>query len=906
MAHHFHHQKKKVRFFSPRSSKSLSKPYHLKKVKSDSAIQFNQNDTLSSLRKYALPLSVFCDDKALIPTHDQHNMLFNFLTEALLLLDQEIPNILNEKTLELMIEFVFLTDPNMALKQTVVNDSTAIWNTILELISVVNQPPKDTIKSQLKQVFSKFTPLLVEFNKSYESYKKETIKGLIQFYLKLEREALAQVNHPDTINDQIALGITVFQKSVKAQISHLDRQALGDLDRQCQSLKDNWLNLKWEHITACERFRDLYLNYIQTNRMLFPELSMETFNFDSLLSVSLDTTDGLNSIMATLVGVIFESLPNSIADGHKESFKAIHLADESSQETIINLVNDIYDSLCRYIKENAPVIDFKPDQDQLQLLSTNTPESLLPTLKFIVFYCEALSQYQFKRFLEYNPNHLHDMAVKLEREFFSEHPIIDTENSLMEFIDSNADGRAYYPSFGRYYLADEIINAVTSENRVNKKTLPEILRWDTTRLNQINMSIQNSMVTLVFIYTTEYFLNSTKTKLPLNWQINIQNHLTLSEKINWVKQQANLSSSDARVYERTIYSNASPSSKVFQTTLNKTKSQLIIDTLHDRKQFKYHSLFSKDLESIRVLINYLVEVHQPVFDACHTDFIQRKFMWFLQPSVKEPDILSPMHCIQSDLDKLKNDCKKIAQAMTAMLVIRQQFNSQFMYFGSDETINHAFSSISDRLEPFFNKHLDIRSNNGETYQAFSEELTKLSTQFYKDLNKFHWEIMKSHMLTHLQLPSFPAINDTHPILLNMWDNLESLHNHIQSLPITKKEEVIKFFKLNDRFPDSTDVFRQANYDISELYSKESGPVINFNHRQFSIPFKLCWSDLMTLCIDALKPTSDTDSSPFDIGVSTKLILKNKITQLVNKVLSYSKDNDQFKALPRQMRTGFDV
>ena len=38
---------------------------------------------------------------------------------------------------------------------------------------------------------------------------------------------------------------------------------------------------------------------------------------------------------------------------------------------------------------------------------------------------------------------------------------------------------------------------------------------------------------------------------------------------------------DARVYERTIYSNASPSSKVFQTTLKKTKSQLLTDTLHE-------------------------------------------------------------------------------------------------------------------------------------------------------------------------------------------------------------------------------------------------------------------------------------------------------------------------------------
>ena len=235
------------------------------------------------------------------------------------------------------------------------------------------------------------------------------------------------------------------------------------MDTQCQALKNNWQNLKWEHITACERFRDLYLNYTQTNRLLFPDLSMETFNLDSLLSVSLDTKDGLNSIMSTIADVIFNSLPNSIADSHKESFKVIHLGDEPNQHAVICLVNDIYDSLCRYIKENAPVIDFKQDQDQLHLLSTNTSEALLPTLKFIVFYCEVLSQYQFKLFLEYNPNHLHDMAIKLEREFFSEHPIIDTEKSLMEFIDSNVDGRAYYPSFGRYYLADEIINAVTSE-----------------------------------------------------------------------------------------------------------------------------------------------------------------------------------------------------------------------------------------------------------------------------------------------------------------------------------------------------------------------------------------------------------------------------------------------------------
>ena len=414
------------------------------------------------------------------------------------------------------------------------------------------------------------------------------------------------------------------------------------------------------------------------------------------------------------------------------------------------------------------------------------------------------------------------------------------------------------------------------------------------------------MVTLVFIYTTEYFLNSTKTKLPLNWQINIQNFLTLSDKINWVKEQASFSAMDARVYERTIYSNTSPSSKVFQTTLKKTRSQLLTDTLHARKQFRYHSLFSKDLDSIRVLINYLVAVHQPVFDACHTDFIQRKFMWFLQPSVKEPNISSPMHCIQSDLDNLKDDCKKIAQAMTAILVTRQQFNAKFIYFGSDQTLLQELSSITNRLAPLFENHLLLRKRDGKTYQAFRDELAQLCTQFYSDLNTCHFEIMKNHMLTFLQLPSLPEINDTHPILLNIWDSLDSLYRHIQSLPTNKKEEVLEFFKTNSCFPDSSDLFRQVNHDFLQIYSTDTMPVINFNHRQFNIPLKLCWSDLMSLCINAFKPTSNTDLSSFNIDSVTKTILKNKIAQLVNKVLRHTKDNDQLKFVPQPMRAGFDV
>jgi len=411
---------------------------------------------------------------------------------------------------------------------------------------------------------------------------------------------------------------------------------------------------------------------------------------------------------------------------------------------------------------------------------------------------------------------------------------------------------------------------------------------------------------LVFIYTTEYFLNSTKTKLPLDWQTNIQNLLTLSDKINWVKQQANFSTTDARVYESTIYSNSLPSSKVFQTTLKKTKPQLLIDILNARKQFKYHTLFSKDLVSIRVLINYLTSVHQSVFDACHNDFIQRKFMWFLQPSVKEPEVSSPMHYIQSDLDSFKSDCKKIAQAMTAMLVTRQQFNSKFIYFGSDQTLRQEFSSISDRLAPLFESHLLLRNKNEKTYQDFRDELAQLCTKFYADLNTCHLEIMKNHMLTFLQLPSLPAINDTHPILLNIWDNLESLHGHIQSLSTAKKEEALAFFKTNNCFPDSSDLFRQVNHDFSQIYLTDTMPAINFNQRQFSIPLKLCWSDLMSICIDAFKPISNTDSSSFNIDIVTKTTLKNKIAQLVSRVLRYTKDNDQFKVLPQQMRTGFDV
>ena len=162
------------------------------------------------------------------------------------------------------------------------------------------------------------------------------------------------------------------------------------------------------------------------------------------------------------------------------------------------------------------------------------------------------------------------------------------------------------------------------------------------------------------------------------------------------------------------------------------------------------------------------------------------------------------------------------------------------------------------------------------------------------------------MLTFLQLPSLPAINDTHPILLNIWDNLESLYSHIQSLSTAKKEEALAFFKTNNCFPDSSDLFIQVNHDFLQIYSTDAMPVINFNHRQFSIPLKLCWSDLMTVCIDSFKATGNADSSLCDIDSSTKLILKNKITQLVNKVLCYTKENDQFTFLPQHMRTGFDV
>ena len=162
------------------------------------------------------------------------------------------------------------------------------------------------------------------------------------------------------------------------------------------------------------------------------------------------------------------------------------------------------------------------------------------------------------------------------------------------------------------------------------------------------------------------------------------------------------------------------------------------------------------------------------------------------------------------------------------------------------------------------------------------------------------------MLTFLQLPSFPEINDTHPILLNIWDSLDSLYRHIQSLPTNKKEEVLEFFKTNSCFPDSSDLFRQVNHDFLQIYSTDTMPVINFNHRQFNIPLKLCWSDLMSLCINAFKPTSNTDLSSFNIDSVTKTILKNKIAQLVNKVLRHTKDNDQLKFVPQPMRAGFDV
>ena len=100
---------------------------------------------------------------------------------------------------------------------------------------------------------------------------------------------------------------------------------------------------------------------------------------------------------------------------------------------------------------------------------------------------------------------------------------------------------------------------------------------------------------------------------------------------------------------------------------------------------------------------------------------------------------------------------------------------------------------------------------------------------------------------------------------------------------------------------------KSHFAKQELIHKQSKMKKNANQgKEFSIPFKLCWSDLKTVCIVAFKEPIKTDSSSCDIDSSTKLILKNKITQLVNKVLHYTKENDQFTFLPQQMRTGFEL
>ncbi|MEK9728198.1 MAG: hypothetical protein VW397_08870 [Candidatus Margulisiibacteriota bacterium] len=903
---------KTVRFFSPRASNTLNKAYDLKRIKSDSAILIKQRDPLSTIRSQALPFTIFIDNEKLVPNEDHCKGISKLLYDLANHLSIDDMNQITSKKWTALVEFAFadvdgLTQSDLPLQ--LITNAKDTWKAFLDIISALNKETTPEINATLTQLILNMKTEFIEFEQSYQQFKEVTLQALTKLYLNLEKEAKSHINHPDPLNELIIDGIRLFQVQVKQQIADFDELAIDNLNRKLIELNNQWDSIKWIYITQLERYRDLWITYLETKRFIFPELNQETFNFDMLEGLNKDHPETNKRLHQIVNELIFDTLPNSIAEPLKVQFESLSSNEDSEYQGYAILVDRIFDALVRYIKTNAPAMDINENLKTLnqQLESSDTEDQIVAKLTFILFNCEVLSQYQFKEWISYKPNELCEMAIKLEQSFFKSHLLEDTQKSIENFMDYDENNRCFFPSFGRHFLVDEILGALSNQSPLLKKSLPEILRWDYSRILNLKQRFEYSISKCVFIHSTQYFLQSIQKRLPNTWQSQLLELSTISDQINWASNQAQLTDQQSDHYKRTILANIQPDSAVFQLILKRIKPQLSAYIINPNTRFKNQDIFSQEIKTIGSIVNYLGQVHQPLFDTFHRDYIQRKLMQYLQPKPLTLIANSPLKEFENEISKIKIDLKKIGQAMSSMMVVRQQFNAKFDYFGSDQKINDVFNSIPDRIQQLFSSHLSIRNRQETTAQEFRQDLNQICIQFYNDLNSKHWDIMKEHLLSFLSLPSLPSINSCHPILLNIWETLEPMYHCIHLLSDAEQSLVLNQFKENDIFPGTTDSFIKMNTEIERLFKNDqSMPEINFNHRQFSIPFRLCWGEIMANIIQIMHPDQGNLTTHFDVDTQTKSLLKTHICHLINKLLNYTKVHDPYFVLSINMRSGFEI
>ena len=111
--------------------------------------------------------------------------------------------------------------------------------------------------------------------------------------------------------------------------------------------------------------------------------------------------------------------------------------------------------------------------------------------------------------MELDPGLLEAKSIKYERQFFLERPITETNDWIQNYFNTSPSHHRYYPNFARHLILQKIILCCLKTDPIQKIKLPEILRWDFTRLTEIQQYSLMGISKLVLYRSTDTFFSST-------------------------------------------------------------------------------------------------------------------------------------------------------------------------------------------------------------------------------------------------------------------------------------------------------------------------------------------------------------------------------------------------------------
>ncbi|MEK9727673.1 MAG: hypothetical protein VW397_06165 [Candidatus Margulisiibacteriota bacterium] len=749
-----------------------------------------------------------------------------------------------------IISLNLLRFPNeLLIKHTHINDefTQSIALTWTKLKTLVGVTYKAMDPASIEQDFFNFTQSLLVFKTSLIKWSQSNIDALNDLWIRLETERRVRKNHPDPVYCYIETGLVEFQMNIEKLIQTFNQDGCDQsLDIAIQKLNDRWPLLSWLELPSVERHRELWLSFVKTNQITIPSLDWELVEFQLFnIPYNPNSPPPLDILTDTFLSII-EFIESEIEDHTIQEIR-LQCIDGPIIESIDKLyehVTKMIDILCQQMGRYAQKINYESALHHMTETCNKkgVPSALPIAFKFLLFYGRLFYKQNLTSILDTNPNLLEMKTVKLERNFFLERPIPKTHEWIQNHLKKGTDSRRFFPTFGRYLILNELLSKVLHDGPIKKIDLPEILRWDTSRLIDIQQICLLSIQKRVIYQTSQqlfkkFFTNS----LPEQWLKQLPTDYTIPDILDWIWEKTHLCNASKKQFKALLKTNLSPDSPMYQALLNETKQQLHNKIMNPSTRFEYHALFP--IHDLYMILNYLTLVHQPLFNYAHDRFMKSeilKQLTYEHPIIETP----PFKSIAPMIKKAQDWLQKMSIAMATMRQARQYAIKKYPYLSKSTDIFNSISSINARLSPLFQGFFSFQGIAQLNDTDFLNHLNQLSCQYVHDICEAFQQQFAMIIYQEMNKVTLPKKSAKNTTLHSIWEVLLECHQTFQDLSDQDQAQTCQTLFETGALPQSIPEFKKLNHYLKPRITHPFSFKISSN--KFTDPIQTCFKELLLL------------------------------------------------------------